>query len=607
MNSGCAPMAEWRFPLLPVDLVEQEPTQRDQFNNDEVGLSQALVREVIQNSTDAGNGNQVKVRFAITTLTGDDAKKLADYFSTLLPHLEASGVNIDPLIEDTARVLVIEDFNTSGLTGATDHLDDNNFRNFWRRHGKSEKQGKAGGRWGLGKLVYSSSSALRCFFGLTLRDGDTQPYLMGQAVLATHEFNGERRPPHGFWYRTDSSSILQLPVSDASLVQPFVKLVNIVRATETGLSLAIPYPFPSITEESLIAGVVENYYFPILSGRLVVEVGDKTIDRHNFLKVAEGIPGLAVPFGFVSAVSDRLNGEPDATAQFPIHATGITEEQFSGQLEALRKRLADGELVHVRLPVELTRKGASKKIADFDVFLRNPETPGDSFALFVRGSLTVPGERARFNGVPAWGAMVAQSGDVAEFLGDAENPAHTHWNSSAEKLLAKWQTPTPALRAIRNAPYQLQQLLAGQIEQTDRDALIDFFSLVDQLPTADAKKKRRTRQTPIVIEPRPKTLLVQPRKGGFAVSGGEGVQKWPYPAELRVRIAYDIIGANPFKRWSPFDFQMNDPALEISLTDAELVSNKNNVLRIRAKSPSFRVEATGFDLNRDLVVEARSV
>ena len=53
MNSS---VPAWRFRTLGADEVETEPTQRDQFNNDEVGLADALVRESIQNSTDAPTG-----------------------------------------------------------------------------------------------------------------------------------------------------------------------------------------------------------------------------------------------------------------------------------------------------------------------------------------------------------------------------------------------------------------------------------------------------------------------------------------------------------------------------------------------------------------------
>ena len=90
----------------------------------------------------------------------------------------------------------------------------------------------------------------------------------------------------------------------------------------------------------------------------MVEVGDVVIDRETFLEVAEDIVGLSTPFDFVLAVSERLGSEPDAQGVLPVNIYAVTEKQFPGNLENLRNKLTAGELVHVRLPVEVTpRKG----------------------------------------------------------------------------------------------------------------------------------------------------------------------------------------------------------------------------------------------------------
>ena len=55
---------KWHFVPQPQNLVETEVTQRDQFRNDEVDLSDTIVREAVQNSLDAAIGdNQVRVNF----------------------------------------------------------------------------------------------------------------------------------------------------------------------------------------------------------------------------------------------------------------------------------------------------------------------------------------------------------------------------------------------------------------------------------------------------------------------------------------------------------------------------------------------------------------
>ena len=58
---------EWYFRDISDDPSEKELTQQDQFNNTEVILAEALVRETIQNSTDArrSDNDPVRVRFAL--------------------------------------------------------------------------------------------------------------------------------------------------------------------------------------------------------------------------------------------------------------------------------------------------------------------------------------------------------------------------------------------------------------------------------------------------------------------------------------------------------------------------------------------------------------
>ncbi|MDZ7685367.1 MAG: hypothetical protein U5O39_10535 [Gammaproteobacteria bacterium] len=142
-------------------MVETEVTQRDQFKNDEIELAEALVRESIQNSLDAAlAGEQVTVRYRLLS-AGLDAEFQRSLFDGQLDHAVSAGLPLEEIEFERPSALVIEDFGTKGLTGSVSEKDSDNFSDFWRRHGKSHKTGKSQGRWGLGKLVYSTSSQLR--------------------------------------------------------------------------------------------------------------------------------------------------------------------------------------------------------------------------------------------------------------------------------------------------------------------------------------------------------------------------------------------------------------------------------------------------------------
>ena len=152
---------KWHFVPQPQNLVETEVTQRDQFRNDEVDLSDTIVREAVQNSLDAAIGDsQVRVNFRwINGSSGLHNGYLQELFDGHLEHAASAGIELDELDFENPSALIIEDFGTRGLTGSVDQKDDDNFTDFWRRHGRSHKTGRSRGRGGLASWCIP---ALRC-------------------------------------------------------------------------------------------------------------------------------------------------------------------------------------------------------------------------------------------------------------------------------------------------------------------------------------------------------------------------------------------------------------------------------------------------------------
>lgn len=603
-------MGHWEFNENDLSSVRIEVTQRDQFNNDDVDLAEALVREVIQNSSDAEDksGQPVKVRFALSTISGSQAKWLCDQFEALRPHLAACGVDDAPLSETSVRVLSIEDFNTKGLTGVFDDIDGENFDRFWRSVGESAKSGKSGGRWGLGKLVYSSSSRLRAFFGLTLREGDSGPALMGQAVLKNHKLGKKQHPAHGFWFdRRDEGSRLQLPVTNQSEVEAFSKLAGLSRSGQRGLSLVIPWLLDSIDENSLLDGVLRNYYFPILAGRLVIEVGNVTIGKNTFLEVASKRSLGNIPFDFVKKISDTVSTAPSVMATSSISNAGLTADHFTGeQIAVMKEAFAAGETVRARIPVVVKPKNEPDRTTYVDLYLQSLPEGAKPFALIARGPITLPGERRYFGSASAYGALIANDEAVAAFLGDAENPAHTGWNPHAEKLGPNWRSAQAILTSIRQSLHTLYGLIAEHAEKEDPEALLDFFSILDKAQAAKGKKKK-TPKVVIDVPKREKALTIVSHSGGFDVVPGPAAANWTFPKTLRVRMAYDMIGANPFNRHSRFDFDLEKGTeIAIETTNASCEAVKPNILKVVADSPDFLLKVSGFDERRDIIVDART-
>lgn len=599
------------FRKIAVNEIERPPTQRDQFNNDDVELVDALVRESLQNSLDAAAGESVSVRFALHEPTEADCKELSERFNIdqLTKRLDACSISHESIDLAKPKLLIIEDFGTTGLTGSWSSIDDNSFCDFWRRMGKSHKGEKSLGRWGLGKLVFSSSSNARIFFGLTVRKSDPTPLLMGQAVLTTHTLDNTRFDSHGF-FCTVGDDQMQLPITDKEDIDSFRLACGITRSDkDAGLSIAVPYVLETITEQRIIQAVLKNYFFPILLDRLVVTVGKVEINANSFAALAKASGGDRFSSGclakFIASLRAVRKGEI-APYALPSNwlSTGMAAALGDHAAE-LRDRYQKGECICVRAPLLLKQKDGAELMTGFDLLLQKADE--DSETLFVRDTIVLPAESKYFRGHNAMAALVAEDNPICSFLGDAENPAHTSWSASAEKVTARWRNPGLRLKEVRGALQQLYNEIVSSLEIVDPSALIDFFSAKAETGTQGMRPKGPVvrPKNPRPPEPKEKAYRLVRLKGGFAIRGNQTLAADPFPLTVRVRAAYDVLRGNPFSKHDALDFDFaKKEDVKISATAASVTAHSANVLLIKANRRDFEVSVSGFDVRRDLIIDA---
>jgi hypothetical protein len=272
--------------------------------------------------------------------------------------------------------------------------------------------------------------------------------------------------------------------------------------------------------------------------------------------------------------------------------------------ERLRQHYKAGRLLAVRAPLQIKPRGDIAATTYIDLFLRNA-TPGERVqTLVVRGSITVPTEGKKINLPDSHAALVATDELISKLLGDAENPAHTQWNERAEKLRFGWEGGGSALRRVRAALPELYAMVAERIERDDPLALLEFFSI--------PKSERRGETQPItgrpdkLPSPTPKPFRIEKRVGGFAILPDSGVRPDQFPMQLQIRCAYDILSGNPYKRYSEYDFSFYRHPLQITKENADCWPTLGNELDVIARKPDFKIEVSGFDPNRDLIIEAQS-
>ena len=376
-------MAQWHFNELTPRDKTREAMQGEFFATEAIrNAAEALVREAIQNSLDAGLKNSaghpietVRVRFHLAT--GANAARTADcaqFFDGAWPHYHADGNGLPnkPTQAEPCSYLVVEDFGTSGLVGDVEQWADepgvkNTFYYFFRAEGRTGKGEEDRGRWGVGKYVFPRSSRAKSFFGFTVRRDDQKRLLMGQTILRTHKCGAEHYKPDGGFGEARHDGLL-LPAQDNALIERFRSVFSVSRRDEPGLSIVVPWiDTDEISRTALLEAVVRGYFYPILDGKLAVTISEaekETIIDADSLTDAvktlgDEVAGKLVPLIELAVwASERKPADIlklNVTSDRPSWST--PDIIPSDAVPVLQSALERGERVAIQVPVKIRARG----------------------------------------------------------------------------------------------------------------------------------------------------------------------------------------------------------------------------------------------------------
>ncbi len=629
---------QWKFREMSQGEMNVDPIESEFFSTDHLdSLTDALVRETIQNSLDAGLPRQkVRVRFRLTDPVPRNRHWSEFYLSGLAPHLasDKSGLPDLPAPSEPLSFLIIEDFGTRGLEGDPLQHNDldgkqkvgkNDFFYFWRNVGRSKKGKEERGRWGLGKTVFQAVSRINTFFGLTVRASDGQSLLMGQSVLKTHLINGRKHYPYG-WYGIFDTDFVT-PVDNLDHVVRFCEDLNLERFGKSGLSMVIPFPDTSIAAGSILSSTLLHYFAPILSGALVVDVvdgknrvtldkaridkqvplinyGRKKIDEDNFRRLIDLMRwAIDLPEeGFVNLAMGEKGKSPK-----------WTEDLLKPHvLKTLRRQFEEGRPLALRVPMVVQKKGEKPEETFFDIFMQKDDKLDKAEDHFVREGITLAGVKSlRQKGVRV--IVWVKDRALSSFLGDSENPAHTEWQERSPKFRGRYLRGPGCIRFVKNSPKEIAKLIYRPPKvAVETPFLVQAESAAPQklgpvkrpfydpylAPLRETKKVAGAEEMGEHVQ-----LFVS--EGGFKVTLAPGVAE--HPSGLLISAAYETPRGNPFFKYSIFDFDMNKSPIRIKSSGARIVAKKQNRLFVEINRAKFSLEVSGFDVNRDLRIKVVAV
>jgi hypothetical protein len=638
----------WKFKPKTKDDMAVDPFQDEFFKTDSVGgFSHALLRETIQNTLDAKAENCQEVRIRISIFRGNapmhDAK-YRSFFNGLNDHLNThnNGLIDRPSSNASLDFLVIEDFNTTGLEGdpeLADNPDDEslreNFFYFWRNYGRSGKSGSERGRWGLGKTVFSAVSKINTFFGLTIRESDHRALLMGQSVLKIHTAGNKSFMPYGgFGTFGDSQGeqFFPVPIEDESSIRTFTETFHLTRTIEPGFSIVIPFPYEDISLHSLKAGIIKQFFYPIISGELSVTIqenGECTeLNREDVIPLitngafltsefdgeTEDVDLLKL-FSFARSAIEMqddafviLNPPEDLTALPAWH-----DELFNEvSLVNLRKQFDQNEIIGFKIPIKVQRIGHQAKLNWFRAFVQRDGTLHSAENYFIREGIRIS-SMTSFKERGIRGMVVIDEGELTTLIGDAENPAHTEWQKDSSKFRNKYKHGSKTIDFVKASLREIIRRLMKPAEGVDNELLGEVFyydlprkQQPDEKPKTARDKKEKGEKPgdgpEVEVISRTRPILLSKISGGVRIYHNPASEKNLSSAEIT--FAYAVRKGNAIKKYNKPDFDLASESIKISGSGFEIDHALENVLKIDITDQAFDITVTGFDEQRDLVIKS---
>jgi hypothetical protein len=640
----------WKFRIPGKDEINQDPTQEEFFTTQSVGdFSDALVRESIQNSLDAKSpkiksDEAVTVRFFFSGKTNANNVLLDThyFFKGIRDHIYASDNGLNkkqlPNFEKETEYLVIEDFNTSGLDGSIIENDDpkdrsplgHNFYWFWRNVGRTGKTNFELGKWGLGKTVFPAASLINSFFGLTNRFDDNKNYLMGLSVLKTHHLKGEattKRYPYGYFgnFSDPNFKYFATPSENEKIIEEFRKQFQLKRDNSTsGLSIVIPFPRKEITSISIIRSVLKQYFYPIISNKLVVEVYDndnrigKKIDKGTIfqildeLKLASDYEKLFKLCAWSLQVTDddliHLRKPPVENAP-RWQMEWFLDNDIEASIKSRMNSFEDGSPVAFNVPVRIKETDGKPEMSFFRVFIEKDDTLSEPDTHFVRDGITITGIKKPKNKFLR-GIIVIEEKKIVKLLGLSENPAHTEWQKDSSHFRGKYDDGDKVINFIELTFDKLCSLLIKPPEGIDREMMKDIFYIElndnkdeESTDQDDESGEDSNGQKPPKTSPKKLPFILEKGGDGFILKKNSEIN-WN-GGNIKIETAYMVVKGNPLKKYSSFDYDLSKPPIAVRTNGITNLQYYDNKISFDVESGNdFQIEVRGFDELRDLFIKA---
>ena len=616
-------------------------TVSEEFDTDKHPITASLGNEDGQNKIDAtlvGKKGKVSIR----NVKCDNSNFFKNYFVDLKNHLKHSSDGFNEKIdENKTDFLIIEDFNTYGLTGNLEKkTQGDRYSHFFLSFSPS-KSGKDLGRRGQGRNVYWIASYIKSFFGYSIQSDTNKKLLRGLCYAGDTTIGEDDYNPYvAYTVPHKGNENIQnrketLPVLDEKEIDEFIKLTGIKRKNEPGLSLVIPYPHERIKINGLKNQYLKRFWAAILFEAIELEVQDNLINEKNIRSQCKSI-------GITENYVDFIEGSRTLPEENYILIDFSNREDLpSGldidligqdKIEKIKRDYYTEEIISFRIKLKIPYKTKKHETSFFNFHLKRGESDKGTTgmpALFMRGFLQLSEMSRRFKYSSKGLAFLwCDDEHISTFLGDSEGKAHLSWDSNHKDIENNYdeKKAKKIFELINNCLNDAYKIITSTQDEIDYDTFSNFIPKVKSGVTEEKEDKKliedfdfskKSTKIKITTKKRNKNKsakkMVEDSKieGGFRILKMTTTEKKDFPMMVRSTCAYNVRRGNPFKAYNPErHFEIGDGKVKVSKQTKikNLKILDGNRIEFIALEEDFELEVTGFDINRkDIYVKTRKL
>jgi hypothetical protein len=481
-----------------------DPTPQQKFEKPD-----NCILECVQNAIDAaiikdGVRKSTKLKFQFKMIKKDDCKFLDKNFEK---HLNERKYNKRTSFTSDIPCLIMEDFNTTGITGDPEILDEETTsgeRNNWYYFlydfgGKSKLDDPTkGGSEGEGMQTFMLNSGISTFFGLSVDSSNNNlASIFGMSYFGSRKVDGLRYSVFASFGKEKEIEGNKecVPESDAKKVEDFISLFGLKRnINEPGTSIVIPfYNREEIDEKFIIQKLLDIYRVPIFRKQLEIEVGDLKINHETIQKLAtddeENLPTKRLCddyYNFLSEIKDN-----EASSNFYELGFYDQDDVKKQDIDKFDKLIEDFNLnkvvqLRVKFQVKKYQKNSKTRTEDsntfYDVYFKRYPSALDNlretYNDFIRGPM--PLYKRRNKQCSMFHLVDVQDKHVALLFKHAEQANHSEISVDNWKLKEDYKGFRKIISLSRNITTKIYRLITLESTEEDFEATQDFFKINEE-------------------------------------------------------------------------------------------------------------------------------